>query len=91
MVDALDAIRSDRPYRAGRSFEVALDEIKRCAGTQFDPAVVEAFAQVPEVEWEAIRLRVERMAAEVVSEHEADGLGEVGRFWQRRHGGSEPG
>jgi hypothetical protein len=40
--DAYEAIRSDRPYRAGRSAAEALAEIRSCAGTQFDPAVVAA-------------------------------------------------
>jgi diguanylate cyclase (GGDEF)-like protein len=42
--DAYDAMTSTRPYRAAMSSEVALAELSRCAGTQFDPAVVEAFA-----------------------------------------------
>jgi len=41
--DAYDAIVSDRPYRRGRSAADATAELRRCAGTQFDPAVVEAF------------------------------------------------
>jgi len=41
--DTYDAIISDRPYRRGQSPEAALAEILRCAGTQFDPEVVEAF------------------------------------------------
>lgn len=40
--DAYHAIRSDRPYREGRSAAEALAEIRSCAGTQFDPAVVAA-------------------------------------------------
>jgi two-component system, cell cycle response regulator len=44
--DAYDAIVADRPYRRGRSAEEALAELRRCAGTQFDPAVVDAFAAV---------------------------------------------
>lgn len=40
--DAFHAIRSDRPYRAGRSAADAMAEIRACAGTQFDPLVVEA-------------------------------------------------
>jgi HD-GYP domain-containing protein (c-di-GMP phosphodiesterase class II) len=40
--NAFDAIRSDRPYRPGCSAAEALAEIRACAGTQFDPAVVEA-------------------------------------------------
>ena len=41
--DAYDAMVSDRPYRRGRSAAAAVDELRRCAGTQFDPAVVDAF------------------------------------------------
>lgn len=41
--DTYDAILSDRPYRAGQSPQAALEEILRCAGTQFDPRLVEAF------------------------------------------------
>jgi hypothetical protein len=44
--DAFHAIRSDRPYRRGVSATQALDEVRRCAGTQFDPQVVAAFEQV---------------------------------------------
>lgn len=42
VIDTYDAIRTDRPYSAGRSAEVALDEILRHKGTLFDPTVVEA-------------------------------------------------
>ncbi len=41
--DTYDAIISDRPYRRGQSPDAALAEILRCAGSQFDPLVVEAF------------------------------------------------
>ena len=44
--DAYDAMTSDRPYRAAMSSSAALAELRRCAGSQFDPAVVEAFASV---------------------------------------------
>ena len=40
--DAFHAVRSDRAYRRGRDAEAALKEIKSCAGTQFDPDVVDA-------------------------------------------------
>ncbi|MDX6627988.1 MAG: hypothetical protein QOH00_234 [Gaiellales bacterium] len=43
--DAFDAMVSDRPYRGGRSTADALVELRKHAGTQFDPAVVEAFEQ----------------------------------------------
>ena len=43
--DAFHAIRCDRPYRRGRSAAVALGELRRHSGTQFDPTVVEALEQ----------------------------------------------
>jgi response regulator RpfG family c-di-GMP phosphodiesterase len=61
-VDTLDAITSDRPYRKARPFDDARQEITRCAGTQFDPKIVEAFLSVPAEDWERIRLDVETVA-----------------------------
>jgi two-component system cell cycle response regulator len=47
--DAFDAMLSERPYDPGRSVESALAELVRCAGSQFDPAVVAALlAEVAE-------------------------------------------
>ncbi len=43
--DAFSAMTSDRPYRAAVSPEQALAELRRCAGTQVDPVVVEAFCE----------------------------------------------
>jgi len=43
VIDSLDAMTSDRPYRQGMPFDSAKDEITRLAGTQFDPAAVQAF------------------------------------------------
>ncbi|MGR9072154.1 MAG: HD-GYP domain-containing protein [Gammaproteobacteria bacterium] len=43
VIDALDAITSDRPYRKGESFDAAKAEILRMAGSQFDPLAVDAF------------------------------------------------
>jgi two-component system cell cycle response regulator len=46
--DAYDAMRTDRPYRRACTEAQALAELRRCGGTQFDPAVVEAFcAEIP--------------------------------------------
>ncbi len=42
VVDTLDAITSDRPYRNGRSLEIAIKEISRNSGTQFHPLVAQA-------------------------------------------------
>jgi len=44
--DSFDAMLSERPYKAGRNASDALTELRRCSGTQFDPAVVEAFCVV---------------------------------------------
>jgi diguanylate cyclase (GGDEF)-like protein len=46
--DAFDAMSSDRPYRAGMTPEEALAELRRCAGSQFDPMVVDVFVAVVE-------------------------------------------
>jgi diguanylate cyclase (GGDEF)-like protein len=43
--DAYDAMITDRPYGRALSTEAALAELERCAGSQFDPVVVEAFAE----------------------------------------------
>ncbi len=45
VADTLDAMTTTRPYRKALSFEMAYNEILRCQGTQFDPAVVEAFME----------------------------------------------
>ena len=43
VTDAYTAIISDRPYRPARGHDEACRELSRCAGTQFDAAVVDAF------------------------------------------------
>ena len=46
VADAFDAMTSDRPYQGSLSSRVAVSEIARCAGTQFDPEVADAIAAV---------------------------------------------
>ena len=46
VVDSYSAITDDRPYKKARSHEAAIAELRRCAGTQFDPEVVDAFRRV---------------------------------------------
>ena len=41
IADSFDAMTSTRPYRAPKSPGEAMDELERCAGTQFDPELVE--------------------------------------------------
>ncbi len=45
VADAYGAMTTDRPYRRGRPIAQALEEMHRCAGTQFDAAVVDALAR----------------------------------------------
>ncbi|HKY51287.1 MAG TPA: HD-GYP domain-containing protein [Candidatus Limnocylindria bacterium] len=45
--DSFDAMTSDRPYRRGLLIDAAREEIRRCSGSQFDPAVVTAFLSIP--------------------------------------------
>ena len=58
VADTLDAITSDRPYRRARSFDAAREEILRCSGTQFDPAVVEVFLKIPNELWHELRSEI---------------------------------
>ena len=44
--DAYDAMIGPRPYRLGMSEEVALTELRRCAGEQFDPAIIAIFCDL---------------------------------------------
>ena len=43
LADAWDAMTTDRPYRPAMSVEKATAEVRRCRGSQFSPAVVDAF------------------------------------------------
>ena len=46
IADSFDAMISDRPYRKALSKQEALNEIKKCAGTQFDPKIAELFIEL---------------------------------------------
>lgn len=48
IADAYDAMTSDRPYRNAMTREEAVAELRRCAGTQFDPWLVQKFVEVLE-------------------------------------------
>lgn len=48
VADAFDAMLTDRPYRPARSEKAAVEELQRCAGSQFDPGVVDAFLRARE-------------------------------------------
>jgi diguanylate cyclase (GGDEF)-like protein len=55
VVDAFDAMTSDRPYRKAIPVPAALAELRRHAGTQFDAAVVDVFAKTIEGRFTALR------------------------------------
>ncbi|APV44453.1 transcriptional regulatory protein GlrR [Dehalogenimonas formicexedens] len=56
LADTFDAMTSARPYRTAMTVDFATNEIERCAGTQFDPAVVNAFKNARRVITEAVKL-----------------------------------
>ncbi|HTC94005.1 MAG TPA: HD domain-containing phosphohydrolase [Terriglobales bacterium] len=64
VADTLDAITSDRPYRASQSIRAARDEIIRHSGSQFDPEVVRTFQAMPESIWQDLRKEID---AQVIS------------------------
>jgi diguanylate cyclase (GGDEF)-like protein/PAS domain S-box-containing protein len=53
IADAFDVMTSDRPYQKAVSFSEAVQELRCCAGTQFDPDLVERFIQILECEYNA--------------------------------------
>lgn len=55
VVDTFDAMTSDRPYRKALPKESAIAELRRCAGSQFDPMIVEIFIEVLEKEFVAVK------------------------------------
>ncbi|MGH9343462.1 MAG: HD domain-containing phosphohydrolase [Terriglobia bacterium] len=59
VADTLDAMTSDRPYRRALPMERAYEEIRACAGRQFDPKVVQVFLSASPRVWEAIRENVQ--------------------------------
>lgn len=46
VADCFDAMTSNRPYNRRKTYEEAVEELKRCSGSQFDPAIVDAFTKV---------------------------------------------
>jgi ribonuclease P protein subunit RPR2 len=55
VADTLDALTTDRPYRPAVGYAEARAEIRRESGTQFDPAVVDAYETIPDEEFARLR------------------------------------
>ena len=73
LIDTLDAITSDRPYRKAASFDMARDEIARMSGSQFDPLAVQAFL----VEESTLR---EMVAAKCMQTHDS-AISSINQDW----------
>jgi HD-GYP domain-containing protein (c-di-GMP phosphodiesterase class II) len=83
IADALDAMTFDRPYSRAISFETARDEIKRCAGTHFDPAVVDTFLTIPLPTFADIRHRsLLDTSGDAAAEAVCAALGNSGSTWR---------
>lgn len=54
LTDTLDAMTTDRPYRQALPFQVVVDEMRRCRGTQFVPKIADSFLGTSRSHWESI-------------------------------------
>lgn len=70
VVDAFDTMTAPRPYRQPLGSDHALKELERCAGTQFDPELVRAFANVVHQDEEAGQPWIKRLSAVPVGTRE---------------------
>lgn len=68
--DSAEAMASDRPYRKGMSLDEVVTEVKRCAGTQFDPAIADIFVRIAEREGTQFMVN----SAQVVTQRQASKL-----------------
>lgn len=46
VVDSFDAMTSNRPYNTRKTYDEAIEELKRCSGSQFDPEIANLFIEV---------------------------------------------
>ena len=84
LADTYDAMTSTRPYRTALSHDVAISEINRCSGTQFDPELAKLFVSIeakinaarlnPEVEYPKYSLLAKNIDFKVTSEFSKSNL-----------------
>ena len=65
VADAYDAMTSDRSYRKALSDEAAIKELKRCRGSQFDPAPLDAFLALIEKYDDSIKNHIDELARDI--------------------------
>jgi len=78
VADTLDAITSDRPYRAADSFESARETIRRLSGSHFDPHVVNVFLNIPKDIWQTIARNQRQVAGLSKEVRERTGVHRLG-------------
>ena len=62
IANTLDVMTSDQPYRSRKPLRAALEGIERYSGSQFDPAVVKGFLNMPENIWTDLRQGIEEQS-----------------------------
>ena len=65
VIDTYDAMTSNRPYRKALSHEIAVEEIAKMRGTQFDPDITDAWLAIPKSEILTIRGRAENALEDI--------------------------
>jgi putative nucleotidyltransferase with HDIG domain len=78
VADTLDAITSNRPYRHAQPLKAAREEIQRFSGTQFDPAIVRVFLEMPDKIWEDLRREIDGQTGRAAYSTGARGTGTSG-------------
>ena len=70
VADTFDAMTSDRSYRKALSDKVALEELEKYKGTQFDPSLVDAFMKLYRSYPDSIRNHIDDLSRDIQKSHE---------------------
>jgi HD-GYP domain-containing protein (c-di-GMP phosphodiesterase class II) len=70
VADCFDAMTSSRTYRKAMPLEVAMTELRRCAGTQFDPDLTDAFLRVGVDRFRELMTDHKRQAKQLIEMHQ---------------------